>query len=223
MTTVLIVDDQDLVRTGLEMIVGAAPDLEVVGQAADGGAAVREAQRLRPDVVLMDVRMPEMDGIEATRQIVATCPDPGPRVLMLTTFDLDDYVFEAFAAGASGFLVKDAARQTIVDGIRAVAQGEGLASPSVTRRLIERVVAAPAHVTVARPRGLDDLTPREHEVFVEIARGHSNPEIAARLFLSEKTVKTHVGRILMKLGVRDRVQAVVLAYEAGVVVPGREA
>jgi DNA-binding NarL/FixJ family response regulator len=220
-TTVLIVDDQDLVRTGLEMIVGAAADLEVVGQAADGGEAVREAQRLRPDVVLMDVRMPTMDGIEATRQILATCPDPGPRVLMLTTFDLDDYVFEAFAAGASGFLVKDAARQTILDGIRAIALGEGLASPSVTRRLIERVVAAPAHLT-ARPRVLDDLTPREHEVFVEIAQGHSNPEIAIRLFLSEKTVKTHVGRILMKLGVRDRVQAVVLAYEAGVVVPGRE-
>lgn len=220
--TVLIADDQDLVRTGLEMIVGAAPDLQVVGQAADGGEAVREAQRLRPDVVLMDVRMPELDGIEATRRIVATCSDPGPRVLMLTTFDLDDYVFEAFAAGASGFLVKDAARQTILDGIRAVAQGEGLASPSVTRRLIERVVAAPAQ-PVARPRVLDDLTPREHEVFVEIARGYSNPEIARRLFLSEKTVKTHVGRILMKLGVRDRVQAVVLAYEAGVVVPGREA
>ena len=220
-TTVLIVDDQDLVRTGLEMIVGAAADLEVVGQAADGGEAVREAQRLRPDVVLMDVRMPTMDGIEATRQILATCPDPGPRVLMLTTFDLDDYVFEAFAAGASGFLVKDAARQTLLDGIRAIALGEGLASPSVTRRLIERVVAAPAHPTAARPRVLDDLTPREHEVFVEIARGHSNPEIATRLFLSEKTVKTHVGRILMKLGVRDRVQAVVLAYEAGVAVPGR--
>jgi DNA-binding NarL/FixJ family response regulator len=220
-TTVLIVDDQDLVRTGLEMIVGAAPDLEVVGQAADGGEAVREARRLRPDVVLMDVRMPTMDGIEATRQIVAGCPDPGPRVLMLTTFDLDDYVFEAFAAGASGFLVKDAARQTIVDGIRAVAQGEGLASPSVTRRLIERVVAAPGPAAT-HPAVLDDLTPREHEVFVEIARGHSNPEIATRLFLSEKTVTTHVGRILMKLGVRDRVQAVVRAYEAGVVVPGRE-
>ncbi len=220
-TTVLLVDDQDLVRTGLEMIVGAAPDLEVVGQAADGGEAVREAQRLQPDVVLMDVRMPEMDGIEATRRIVATCPDPGPRVLMLTTFDLDEYVFEAFAAGASGFLVKDAPRQTIVDGIRAVAQGEGLASPSVTRRLIERVVALPA-ATAQRPAVLDDLTPREHEVLVEIARGHSNPEIAARLYLSEKTVKTHVGRILMKLGVRDRVQAVVLAYEAGVVVPGRD-
>ena len=220
--TVLIADDQDLVRTGLEMIVGSASDLEVVGQAADGAEAVREAQRLRPDVVLMDVRMPELDGIEATRRILTACPDPGPRVLMLTTFDLDDYVFEAFAAGASGFLVKDAARQTILDGIRTVAQGEGLASPSVTRRLIERVVAAPAH-SVARPRVLDDLTPREHEVFGEIARGYSNPEIAARLFLSEKTVKTHVGRILMKLGVRDRVQAVVLAYEAGVVIPGREA
>jgi DNA-binding NarL/FixJ family response regulator len=218
---VLLVDDQDLVRTGLEMIVGAAPDLEVVGQAVDGAEAVREAQRLRPDVVLMDVRMPELDGIEATRRIVATCPDPGPRVLMLTTFDLDEYVFEAFAAGASGFLVKDAPRQTIVDGIRAVAQGEGLASPSVTRRLIERVVALPA-ATAQRPAVLDDLTPREHEVLVEIARGRSNPDIAARLYLSEKTVKTHVGRILMKLGVRDRVQAVVLAYEAGVVVPGRD-
>jgi DNA-binding NarL/FixJ family response regulator len=220
-TTVLIVDDQDLVRTGLEMIVGAAGDLEVVGQAADGAEAVREAQRLLPDVVLMDVRMPGTDGIEATRQIVAACPDPGPRVLMLTTFDLDDYVFQAFAAGASGFLVKDAPRQTIVDGIRAVAQGEGLASPSVTRRLIERVVASPAH-TVVPPAVLGDLTPRELEVFVAMARGESNPEIATRLFLSEKTVKTHVGRILMKLGVRDRVQAVVLAYEAGVVVPGRD-
>jgi DNA-binding NarL/FixJ family response regulator len=220
-TTVLIVDDQDLVRTGLEMIVGAAPDLEVVGQATDGAEAVRAAQRLRPDVVLMDVRMPEMDGIEATRRIVATCPAPGPRVLMLTTFDLDDYVFDAFAAGASGFLVKDAPRQTIVDGVRAVARGEGLASPSVTRRLIERVVALPA-ATAQRPAVLDELTPREHEVLVEIARGRSNPEIAARLYLSEKTVKTHVGRILMKLGVRDRVQAVVLAYEAGVVVPGRD-
>jgi DNA-binding NarL/FixJ family response regulator len=220
-TTVLLVDDQDLVRTGLEMIVGAAPDLEVVGQASDGAEAVREAQRLRPDVVLMDIRMPELDGIEATRRIVATCPDPGPRVLMLTTFDLDDYVFEAFTAGASGFLVKDAPRQTIVDGIRAVARGEGLASPSVTRRLIERVVALPA-ATGQRPTVLDALTPREHEVLVEIARGRSNPEIAARLYLSEKTVKTHVGRILTKLGVRDRVQAVVLAYEAGVVVPGRD-
>jgi DNA-binding NarL/FixJ family response regulator len=220
-TTVLIVDDQDLVRTGLEMIVGAAPDLEVVGQATDGAEAVRAAQRLRPDVVLMDVRMPEMDGIEATRRIVATCPAPGPRVLMLTTFDLDDYVFDAFAAGASGFLVKDAPRQTIVDGVRAVARGEGLASPSVTRRLIERVVALPA-ATAQRPAVLDELTPREHEVLVEIARGRSNPEIAARLYLSEKTVKTHVGRILMKLRVRDRVQAVVLAYEAGVVVPGRD-
>ena len=220
-TTVLLVDDQDLVRTGLEMILGAAPDLDVVGQAADGAEAVREAERLQPDVVLMDVRMPELDGIEATRRIVAAGPDSGPRVLMLTTFDLDEYVFEAFAAGASGFLVKDAPRQTIIDGVRAVARGEGLASPSVTRRLIERVVALPA-ATAQRPAVLDDLTPREHEVLVEIARGRSNPEIATRLFLSEKTVKTHVGRILMKLGVRDRVQAVVLAYEAGVVVPGRD-
>ena len=220
-TRVLLVDDQDLVRTGLEMIVGAAQDLEVVGQAATGVAAVAEAARLAPDVVLMDVRMPEMDGIEATRRIVGDGHGSSPRVLMLTTFDLDEYVFEAFAAGASGFLVKDAPRQTILDGIRAVAQGEGLASPSVTRRLIERVVAGP-RPRAGRPAVLDELTPREHEVFVEIARGRSNPEIAQRLYLSEKTVKTHVGRILMKLQVRDRVQAVVLAYEAGVVLPGRE-
>ena len=221
MTTVLLVDDQDLVRTGLEMILGVAPDLEVVGQAGTGVEAVAEAERLRPDVVLMDVRMPEMDGIEATRRIVAGCP--GTRVLMLTTFDLDDYVFESFAAGASGFLVKDAPRHTILDGIRAVAQGEGLASPSVTRRLIERVLDGAAHGACRpgrEPAGLEDLTPREREVFEEIARGHSNTEIAGRLYLSEKTVKTHVGRVLTKLGVRDRVQAVVLAYEAGVVVPG---
>jgi DNA-binding NarL/FixJ family response regulator len=218
---ILLADDQELVRAGLEMIIDATEDLQVVGQAEDGEQAVELARRLKPDVVLMDVRMPAMDGIDATRRIVGQRAGDTPRVLMLTTFDLDEYVFGAFKAGASGFLVKDAPRDQIVEGIAAVAAGEALASPSVTRRLIERFADAPGPAP-ARPPELDELTPREAEVLELMARGLSNTELAARLYLSEKTVKTHVGRILMKLGVRDRVQAVILAYEAGVVVPGRE-
>ena len=216
--SVLLADDQELVRAGLEMIIDSTDDLKVAGHASDGSEAVELARRLRPEVVLMDIRMPSIDGIEATRRIAA---GDGPRVLMLTTFDLDEYVFEAFTAGASGFLLKDAPRERIIDGIRAVAAGDSLASPSVTRRLIERFVDAPA--VSAKPRKeLDALTPREREVLELLARGHSNAELAMRLYLSEKTIKTHVGRIFMKLGLRDRVQAVVFAYEAGIVVPGRD-
>ncbi len=214
---VLLVDDQELIRAGLEMIIDSTDDMQVIGQAADGKAAVDLALRLQPDVVLMDIRMPSMDGIEATRRIATH----GPRVLMLTTFDLDDYVYEAFKAGASGFLVKDAPRERIIDAIRAVAAGEALASPSVTRRLIERFVDAPGPSSNPPPQ-LDELTPREREVLELIARGLSNSELAQRLYLSEKTIKTHVGRILMKLGIRDRVQAVILAYEAGIVLPGHD-
>ncbi len=217
---VLLADDQELVRAGLEMIIDAAEDLDVVGNASDGSEAIELARSVQPDVVLMDIRMPSLDGIEATRRITAGRSD-APRVLMLTTFDLDEYVFEAFAAGASGFLVKDAPREQIIEGIRAVADGEALASPSVTRRLIERFGDAPAAVPKP-PKELDELTPREREVLELIACGLSNGELAERLYLSEKTIKTHVGRILMKLELRDRVQAVVFAYETGIVVPGQD-
>ncbi len=219
--TVLLADDQDLVRAGLAMILEAAQDLQVVGETGDGEQAVELGRRLEPDVVLMDVRMPGTDGIEATRRLLGPGGPAGTRVLMLTTFDLDEYVFDAFRAGASGFLVKDAPRAQIIEGIRAVAAGEALASPSVTRRLIERFADAPGPAP-RPPAALDELTAREREVLELMARGLSNGELAERLVLSEKTVKTHVGRILMKLGLRDRVQAVVLAYEAGVVVPGQE-
>jgi DNA-binding NarL/FixJ family response regulator len=217
---VLLADDQELVRAGLEMIIDASDGLDVVAQAGTGEQAVELARRLEPDVVLMDIRMPSMDGIEATRQIVSQRRGDTPRVLMLTTFALDEYVFGAFRAGASGFLVKDAPREQIVAGIAAVAAGEALASPSVTRRLIERFADAPG--PAPRPPELDELTPRETEVLELMARGLSNSELAQHLYLSEKTVKTHVSRILMKLGVRDRVHAVILAYEAGIVVPGRD-
>ena len=213
---VLLADDQELVRAGLEMIVDAAEDLEVAGQAADGHEAVALAARERPDVVLMDVRMPRMDGIEAARRITES--ESLTRVVMLTTFDLDEYVFAAFRAGASGFLLKDAPRSEIVAAIRAAAAGDALVSPSVTRRLIEHFArgGAPA----SSPPALDRLTPRELEVLELIGRGLNNAELAERLVLSEKTVKTHVGRILFKLDLRDRVQAVILAYEVGLVRPG---
>jgi DNA-binding NarL/FixJ family response regulator len=216
---VLIADDQALVRTGFRMILDAEPDIEVVGEAENGGEAVTLARSLQPDVVLMDIRMPEMDGIEATRRVVAPADGAAPRVLMLTTFDLDEYVYDALRAGASGFLLKDVPAEQLAAGVRMVAAGDALLAPSITRRLIEEFAAAPA--AAAPPPGLDELTPRELEVFKLVARGLSNAEIAEQLIVGETTVKTHVTRLLMKLGLRDRVQAVVLAYEFGVVMPGR--
>ncbi len=217
---VLIADDQALVRAGFKMILDAEDDLDVIGEAADGVEAVELARRLKPDVVLMDIRMPQLDGIEATRRVVALETEPPVRVLMLTTFDLNEYVYEALRAGASGFLLKDVPPEQLAAGIRVVAQGEALLAPSITKRLIQEFAsAAPAAATP--PKGLDELTARELEVFKLVARGLSNAEIAAELIVSETTVKTHVARVLMKLGLRDRVQAVVLAYESGISVPGR--
>jgi DNA-binding NarL/FixJ family response regulator len=212
---VLLADDQALVRTGFRMILAAEPDIEVVGEASDGEEAVHEAIALRPDVVLMDVRMPGTDGIEATRRVVAAGGEDPPRVLMLTTFDLNEYVYEALRAGASGFLLKDVPPEQLAEGIRVVARGDALLAPSITRRLISQF-AADRPAEPAPPPGLDELTARELEVFRLVARGLSNAEIAKELIVGETTVKTHVARILMKLGVRDRVQAVVLAYESGV-------
>ncbi len=218
---VLLVDDQALIRAGFRMILDAEDDMDVVGECADGTQAVDSVRRLKPDVVLMDIRMPEMDGIEATRLIAGGGGDGDgvPRVLMLTTFDLDEYVYDALRAGASGFLLKDAPAEQLVDGIRVIAQGDALLAPSVTKRLIHEFSRTGATQRSA-PASLEELTPRELEVFKLIARGMSNAEIAAELVVSETTVKTHVARVLMKLGVRDRVQAVVLAYESGVVAPG---
>jgi DNA-binding NarL/FixJ family response regulator len=217
---VLLVDDQALIRAGFRMILDAEEGIEVVGESADGTQAVDSVQRLKPDVVLMDIRMPEMDGIEATRLITSRSGDgEGPRVLMLTTFDLDEYVYDALRAGASGFLLKDVPAEQLVDGIRVVAHGDALLAPSVTKRLIHEFSRG-AVVQQSAPPELEELTPRELEVFKLIARGLSNAEIAAELVVSETTVKTHVARVLMTLGVRDRVQAVVLAYESGVVAPG---
>jgi DNA-binding NarL/FixJ family response regulator len=216
---VLLVDDQQLIRAGFRMILDAEEGIEVVGECSDGTQAVDSVRRLKPDVVLMDIRMPEMDGIEATRLIAGGDGDGAPRVLMLTTFDLDEYVYDALRAGASGFLLKDVPAEQLVDGIRVIAQGEALLAPSVTRRLIQEFSRTAATQRSA-PSSLEELTPRELEVFKLIARGLSNAEIAAELVVSETTVKTHVARVLMKLGVRDRVQAVVLAYESGVVAPG---
>jgi DNA-binding NarL/FixJ family response regulator len=210
---VLLADDQQLVRGGFRMILRAEPDFDVVGEAADGGEAVVLARDLHPDVVLMDVRMPGVDGIEATRQIVDSV-DSAPRVLVLTTFDLDEYVYAALRAGASGFLLKDAPEEQLVSGIRVVAGGASLFAPAVTRRLIERFAADPQR---SPPPSLRQLTPREVEVLRLLARGLSNAEIAAELVVSEHTAKTHVAHILDKLDLRDRVQAVVLAYESGIV------
>jgi DNA-binding NarL/FixJ family response regulator len=214
---VVIADDQGMVRSGFTTLLNSEPDIEVVGEAVNGQEAVARAIQLRPDVILMDVRMPVMDGLQATRQITAM--DGGPRVLVLTTFDLDDYVYQALRWGASGFLLKDASARELAEAVRVVAAGDGLLSPSVTRRLIAEFARMGA------PRGpsrktLQDLTERETEVLALVARGLSNAEIAGRLVVAEQTVKTHVSRVLMKLGLRDRTQAVVLAYETGVVQPG---
>jgi DNA-binding NarL/FixJ family response regulator/class 3 adenylate cyclase len=216
---VLIVDDQVLVRTGFRMILEAEPDLDVVGEASDGREAVAQAQALRPDVVLMDVRMPELDGIEATRQLLGA-EGATSKVVMLTTFDMDEYVYEALRAGASGFLLKDVPPEQLVAGIRAVASGDALLAPSVTRRVIEEFVRRPPDSVRTPPENLGDLTARELEVLKLIARGLSNAEIAKELYVSETTIKTHVAHVLMKLNLRDRVQAVVLAYESGLVLPG---
>jgi DNA-binding NarL/FixJ family response regulator len=217
---ILIADDQALVRAGFKMILDSEEDLEVVGEASDGREAVAAVARTTPDVVLMDIRMPELDGIQATREILEAAGDRPVRVLMLTTFDLNEYVYEALRAGASGFLLKDVPPEQLVAGIRVVAEGEALLAPSITRRLIQEF-ATTTPAPTEPPAGLDELTARELEVFKLVARGLSNAEIAAELVVSETTVKTHVARVLMKLGLRDRVQAVVLAYESGVAVPGR--
>jgi DNA-binding NarL/FixJ family response regulator len=214
----LIADDQAMVRESFAVILAAQPGISVAGQAADGAQAVREAARLRPDVVLMDVRMPVMDGLAATREILAD-GKPGPRVLMLTTFDLDDYVYEALRAGASGFLLKDAGTAELIRAVRVVAAGDALLAPSVTRRLIAGF-ARQRRDRQPPPGVLDRLTPRETEVLRLIAGGLSNGEISQELVIAEQTTKAHVGRILAKLNLRDRAQAVVLAYESGLVTPG---
>ena len=218
-TRCLIADDQAMVREGFAAVLAAQPGLVVVGQASDGAEAVRLAQRVQPDVVLMDVRMPAMDGLQATRQILGSASGgAAPRVLMLTTFDLDDYVYEALRAGASGFLLKDATAAELVHAVRVVAAGDALLAPSVTRRLIADFARRP-RLDPPTPATLDALTQRETEVLRLIAGGLSNAEISDTLVIAEQTTKTHVGRILAKLGLRDRAQAVVVAYETGLVTP----
>jgi DNA-binding NarL/FixJ family response regulator len=214
---VVVADDQGMVRTGFSILLNAQPDIEVVGEAVNGQDAVARVAELRPDVILMDVRMPVMDGLQATRQIAAG--DGAPRVLVLTTFDLDDYVYEALRAGASGFLLKDASAGELAEAVRVVAAGDALLSPGVTRRLIAEFARLGAPRTAHR-RNVEDLTERETEVLALVARGLSNAEIAAHLIVAEQTIKTHVSRILMKLALRDRAQAVVFAYESGLVRAG---
>ncbi|WP_299570868.1 response regulator transcription factor [uncultured Williamsia sp.] len=215
MTTVFIADDQAMVRQGFGALLAAQTDISVIGDAPDGVTAVAEVRRLRPDVVLMDVRMPRMDGLAATRALLGSGSGHQPKVLMLTTFDIDDYVYEALRAGASGFMLKDAPADELVRAVRVVAAGEALLAPSVTRRLIAEVTGRrPA--SAAADASLTTLTAREREVLDHIAAGESNAEIAAALFVAEQTVKTHVGKVLAKLGLRDRAQAVVFAYENGV-------
>ena len=213
---VLLVDDQMLIRLGFRLVLEAEPDLQVVGEAADGIEALESISGATPDVVLMDVRMPRMDGIEATRRIVAD--HPGVRIVVLTTFDLDEYAFAALRAGASGFLLKDAHPEELTRAIRSAHSGDATLSPRVTRRMIE-MFGSSLPLDAAAPSALDELTDREREVFTSISRGQSNAEIAEELFLSESTVKTHVGRVLFKLGARDRVHAVILGYRLGVVTP----
>jgi DNA-binding NarL/FixJ family response regulator len=212
---VVVADDQEIVRAGFVALLGTQPDFEVAGSAADGEEAVRVCREQRPDVVLMDVRMPVLDGIAATRVL---CADDGPRVLMLTTFDLDEYVYDALSAGASGFLLKDVAAESLFDAVRVVAAGDALLAPTVTRRLIDEFARLRPRLATP-PERLADLTPRETEVLRLVAEGLSNAEIAERLVVTEETVKTHVSRVLQKLGLRDRTQAVVAAYESGLVVP----
>ncbi len=217
MIRVVLVDDQELVRTGLAMVVDSQADLRVVGQAADGAQALDVVAATAPDVVLMDVRMPRMDGVEATRRLLQRHPN-GPRVVVVTTFDLDEHAFAALKAGASGFLLKDASAEDVLAAIRAVHAGDAVLAPSTTKRLIAHVAADLPGARVG-PDPLERLTQREREVLLEVASGASNAEIARRMYLSEATVKTHVGRLLNKLGLRDRVHAVVLAYEIGLVRP----
>ncbi len=214
---VLLVDDQPLLRTGFRLILQTEPDIEVVGEAADGEVALAQARALHPDVVLMDIRMPRMDGVEATRRLGEL--DAPPRVLVLTTYDLDEYVVESLRAGASGFLLKDVPADDLVDAVRVVHRGEAVVAPRVTRRLLDRFARQLPSSTTSSSAPLPSLTEREHQVLLLVARGLSNAEIAAELVLSETTVKTHVSNVLMKLGLRDRVQAVVLAYERGLVTP----
>jgi len=216
MIRILIADDQELVRTGFRVVLDAEPDLEVVGEAGDGFAALDAVEMLRPDIVLMDIRMPNLDGIEATRRIAAG--DGSPRILILTTFDLDDYVYEALRAGASGFLLKDARAEELQQAVRTVASGNALLSPAITRRLIESYTRRPP--PTLHPAPLAELTPRELEVLRHLARGLSNTEIAHELVIGDATIKTHVARIFSKLDLHDRAQAVVLAYESGLVQPG---
>ncbi|MEV5836180.1 response regulator transcription factor [Nocardia sp. NPDC052112] len=218
--TVLIADDQAMVRQGFGALLAAQSDISVVGDAPDGKVAVAEAKRLRPDVVLMDVRMPEMNGLDAARAILAAGFDPPVRVLMLTTFDIDDYVYEALSIGASGFLLKDAPAEELVRAVRVVADGQALLAPTVTRRLIADVTRRRTASRVKPTPALASLTPREREVLELIAKGMSNTEIASTLFVAEQTVKTHVSKVFSKLNLRDRAQAVVLAYESGLVTPG---
>jgi DNA-binding NarL/FixJ family response regulator len=218
MTSVLIADDQALVRVGLRKILEAEPELTVVGEAADGEDAITETRRLRPDLVLMDIRMPVLDGIEATRRIVRA--QPATRVLILTTFGLDGYVYDALRAGASGFMLKDAPPEEIAAAVRIVAAGEALLAPAVTRAVIEEFARHAPATTPSQPPAVAELTPREREVLDLLSRGLSNPEICERLVISEATAKTHVARILQKLDLRDRIQAVIYAYESGLVAPG---
>jgi len=221
MTNVLIADDQALIRVGLRKILEAEPETTIVGEAADGKDAVAAARRLRPDLVLMDIRMPVLDGIEATRRIVAAQPDT--RVLILTTFGLDNYVYDALRAGASGFMLKDAPPEEIAAAVRIVAGGEALLAPAVTRSVIEEFVRQRPTAAPAPPPAVAKLTPREREVLALLARGLSNPEICEQLVISEATAKTHVARILQKLNLRDRVQAVIYAYETGFIAHGSAA
>jgi DNA-binding NarL/FixJ family response regulator len=218
-TRVLLADDQELMRMGFRMVMDTQPDLEIVGEASNGAEAVEATRNLAPDVVLMDVRMPQLDGVEATRRIVGA--QSSARIIILTTFDLDEYVYAALRAGASGFLLKDAPPRDLLSAIRAVASGDAVVAPSVTRRLLSSYAHRLPAPGVAEDQRMELLTAREREVMLEVARSHSNAEIAERLVLSEATVKSHVGRILSKLDLRDRVQIVVFAYETGLITPTR--